>query len=336
MFLLFNLCGVSKYLKMPDFSKYCMVGNYEKILERITNSSGLEKEEIERRIEAKIAKLSGLISRDGAAQIIAAELGISFDNEKLKINELLPGMRKVNVVGKVINLFPVRSFVRNDKEGKVANLVIADDTSNIKVVLWDTNHIELIEKEKITNEKVIEIVNGSVRDSEIHLGSFSELKLSNEIFEEVKTEKVIREKNIIDFKISDNASTRAFIVQVFDPRFFNVCSECKKKVTNEGDSFVCAEHGKVAPERRALINIVLDDGTETIRSVLFHDNLSSLGITELDNPEMLVQQRENLLGKEMVFSGNVRTNKFFNNQEFIVNEAKNIDLDGLIVNLEGK
>jgi len=54
--------------------------------------------------------LAGLISQEGAAQIVAAELGINFDNEKLKINELLPGMRKVNVVGKVINLFPVRTF----------------------------------------------------------------------------------------------------------------------------------------------------------------------------------------------------------------------------------
>ena len=60
-------------------------GNYENLLRKIANSSGLEKEEIERRVEAKRAKLSGLISKDGAAQVIAAELGISFDNEQLKI-----------------------------------------------------------------------------------------------------------------------------------------------------------------------------------------------------------------------------------------------------------
>ena len=90
-------------------------GNYDKIVEKISKSSGLEKEEIERRIEAKRAKLAGLISKEGAAQVIAAELGISFDNEKLKINELLSGMRKVNVVGKIINLFPVRSFTTKRK-----------------------------------------------------------------------------------------------------------------------------------------------------------------------------------------------------------------------------
>ena len=54
-------------------------GNYDKIIEKISKSSGLEKEEIERRIAAKRAKLAGLISKEGAAQVIAAELGISFD-----------------------------------------------------------------------------------------------------------------------------------------------------------------------------------------------------------------------------------------------------------------
>lgn len=309
-------------------------GNYQKILEKIAKSSGLEKEEIQRRVEAKRAKLSGLISEDGAAQIIAAELGINFDNERLKIEELLPGMRKINTLGKVINLFPVRTFMRNNQENKVANFIIADDTSNIKVVLWDTNHIELIEKGKIRGGSVVEILNGSVRENEIHLGSFSELKLSEESLEDVKTERVVNEKPIVNFKISDNVKTRAFIVQIFDPRFFNVCPECKKKVTQEGDRFLCAEHGKVTGEKRALINIIIDDGTETIRGAVFHDNLSELGINDLENASVLEQQKENLLGKEMLFSGNVRMNKFFNNPEFIVEKVQEINLDELISKLE--
>lgn len=311
-------------------------GNYEKILEKIANSAGLEKGEIEKKIEAKRSRLAGLISREGAAQVIAAELGISFENEKLKIDELLPGMRKVNVTGKVLSLFPVRTFVRNEKESKVANLIIADETSNIKVVLWDMHHIELIEKGEVTENKVIELLNATVRDNEIHLGNFSELKLSNELLENVQTEKVVQDKNIVDFNIGDDLKTRSFIVQAFDPRFFNVCSECKKKVTPEGDSFMCAEHGKVAPEKRALINIVLDDGTESIRAVLFHDLLPNLGLTALEDPEKLSNQKQDLLGKELVFSGNVRNNKFFNTPEFIVNNLSEVDLNELIKGFEEK
>ena len=247
-----------------------MEGNYERILEKLATTSGVEKEEIERRVEAKRAKLSGLISKEGAAQVIAAELGISFDDEQLKIEELLPGMRKVHVIGKVINLSPVRTFTtKKGEEGKVVNIFLADDTSNIKVVLWDTNHIALIEKQEIKNGSVVEISNGGIRDNELHLGSFSEIKLSNETFENVKSEKIVKEKTISDFKISDNVGVRAFVVQAFEPRFFNVCSECKKKVVPEGEDFVCAEHGKVAPEKRAILNLVIDDGTESIRAVFF-------------------------------------------------------------------
>jgi len=313
-----------------------LVGNYDKILGKIAGASGLEKEEIERRVEAKRAKLSGLISCEGAAQVVAAELGISFDNEKLKIEELLPGMRKVNVVGKVIELSPVRHFSKAGREGKVANFVIADETSNIKVVLWDTNHIDLIEKNQVGKGTVVEISNAGMRENELHLGSFSELKISDEKLDNIISERVVREKSIFDFKNMENLKTRAFIVQVFDPRFFEVCPECKKKGTAEGDSYVCVQHGKVIPEKRALINLVLDDGSETIRAVLFHEAISSLGLTDLENTESMEKQKQELLGKEMVFVGNVRKNKMFENLEFVVDKAYELNIEELIKELESR
>ncbi len=315
-----------------------MIGNYDKLIERISKSSGLEKEEIERRIEAKRAKLSGLISKEGAAQVIAAELGISFDNEKLKIGELLPGMRKVNLVGKVINLFPVRTFSKNGKDGKVANLIVADETSNIKVVLWDVNHIALIENGEILEGKVVEISNASMRDNEVHLGGFSEIKIINEDIKGVIEDRVIHGKNISDLKNSDSAKVRAFIVQSFDPRLFDVCPQCRKKVVQETGGFSCEQHGKVIPERRALFNLVLDDGTETIRAVIFSDNFSKVGLIDWNSgdTEKLSMQRYDLLGKEMLFSGNIRNNKFFNNNEFIIDNIEEINLDSLIADLEKK
>lgn len=308
--------------------------NYERMVRTISKTSGLDTTEIEQRIEAKKEKISGLISNEGAAQIVAAELNVSFDNEKLKINELSSNMKRVNVIGKIINLFPVRTFTRNDQESKVANFIIADETSNTKVVLWDINHIVMIEEGKIKVDSVVEISNANVRGDEVHLGSFSELKLSDEILENVRTEKIVKEKNISDLRISSDVSVRAFIVQIFDPRFFNVCIECKKKVIPEGDGFVCSEHGKVVNEKKALINIVLDDGTETIRAVLFHERISDLGLEDLENTENLNRKKQELLGKEMIFTGSVRMNKFFDNHEFIVDEVKETNIDELIKKLE--
>ena len=315
-----------------------MIGNYEKILEKIAKNSGLSIDEVERRIEAKRAKLSGLISREGAAQVIAAELGISFDNEKLKINELLPGMRKVNVVGKVIRIFPVRTFSRNGKDNKVANMIIADDTANIKVVLWDANHISQIETGKIADGTVVGISNGSMRESEIHLGSFSDIKPVNEEIGNIVLEKMSAEKDIANVQNSDRVKLRAFIIQTFEPRFFEICPECKKRAIKDDDGFLCEQHGRVAPDRRALVNIVLDDGTETMRTVVFSDNFPKLGLSSWneEDPERLALQRQDLLGKEMLFSGDVRTNKFFNNIELIVDQIEEINLDALIKSLEKK
>jgi replication factor A1 len=305
--------------------------NYERIVSKIASVSGIPYEEVLRKIEAKRAKLSGLISQEGAAQIVAAELGVSFDNEKLKINELLPGMRKVNLVGKIINLFPVRSFkTQKGDEGKVLNLVLADDTSNVKVVLWDVNHISLVENGEISEGHIVEISNASVRDGEIHLGSFSSFKSSEEELKNVVLEKVVKEKEISNLNISDNARVRAFVVQSFEPRFFQINKETGKKPTEDDIA------RGVPVEKRALINVVLDDGTETIRAVVFHENLKKLGLTDLEDETKRLLQKENLIGKEFIFSGIVRKNNFFNNEEFIIDDVKEVNLDELINVLESK
>ncbi|MBS3099242.1 DUF2240 family protein [Candidatus Pacearchaeota archaeon] len=106
--------------------------NYSKLLDRIIRSSNLPLEEIEKRIEAKKAKLSGLISKEGAAQIVAAELGINFDQERVKISEIVQGMKRVNTIGKIVRMNPVRAYNKNGKEGKVASFLLADETSNIR------------------------------------------------------------------------------------------------------------------------------------------------------------------------------------------------------------
>src|SRR4030042_2321553 len=269
-----------------------VIGNYERIVEKIAKYSGLKIEEVDRKIEAKRAKLSGLISKEGAAQIVAAELGINFENEKLKIEELLPGMRKIGICGKIITLFPVRTFkTQKGEEGKILNFILADETSNIKVVLWDTNHIALIEKGEVNEGDVVDISNASMRENEMHLGSFSEFKKSNKELGEVKKDRIVKEKSIIDFKIGDQLSVRAFIVQAFQPRFFEVSKETGRKMTED-------EKAQGVPtDKRALINIVIDDGTETMRTVLFNEDLSSLGLKDLENPERLSFQMEALLGK---------------------------------------
>jgi len=309
-----------------------MEGNYQQLIEFISENSGVSVSEIERKIEAKRAKLAGLISKEGAAQVIAAELNISFDKQMIKLSQIVPGMRKINLIGKIINLFPVREYTKNGRSGRVASFVLADDTSNTRVVLWDENHIDLIAKGQITNESVVEITNSSVRNGEIHLSSFSEIKLSNKSMENIVVEKPIFEKTIISFNANDKVSTRAFVVRMFEPRFFEVCPECRRKVSEMGE---CQEHGKVSPEKRALLNFIMDDGTDSIRSVIFSDVLEKImSKEELENQELFAVKKKELLGKEMMITGQVRKNSMFDSNEFVVENIGEVDVDKLIEDLE--
>jgi hypothetical protein len=42
---------------------------------------------------------------------------------------------------------------------------------------------------------------------------------------------------------------------------------------------------KVSAEKRALVSLVLDDGTDSIRAVVFQENLEKLGFNILENQE---------------------------------------------------
>ena len=160
------------------------------------------------------------------------------------------------------------------------------------------------------------------------MGSFAELKVSSEEFPEVMTEKPVTKKNIMGFNVGDSVNTRAFIVQSFDPRFYDAHPETGKKITEEDIA------GGISGEKRAILNVVIDDGTENIRAVLFHDMVQKLGLTEYENAELMTQQKENLMGKEVIIGGNVRMNSYFNNPELIVNSVEDIDVEKLIMELE--
>lgn len=275
--------------------------NYSILLEKISRYSGLSSAEIEEKVESKKAKLSGLISREGAAQIVAAELGISFENEVVKINELSNGLRRANVIGKITSTFPVREFSKNGRSGKFASFTLGDETSNTRVVLWDSNHVSLIEDGSLAQGNVVEIRGASFKNNELHLSAFSDIKVSDAKLDSVKETAQLVSGNFEDACEGALIKARAFIVQTFEPRFFD-----SKK--NEG-------------EKGVLLNIVLDDGTATMRSVLFGENIKKLLSVEdkdLFSLDVLNSKRAEIIGDEKIFSGGFRMNSFSNSLEFSV------------------
>ena len=59
----------------------------------------------------------------------------------------------------------------------------------------------------------------------------------------------------------------------------------------------CQEHGKIVPEKRALLNFIMDDGTDSIRSVIFSDVLEKImSKEELENQELFAVKKKDFLG----------------------------------------
>jgi ssDNA-binding replication factor A large subunit len=234
-----------------------------------------------------------------------------------------------------MNIFPVREFEKNDRKGKVANFILADDSGSTRVVLWDVNHIELIENGTIKVGDVVEIRNGSTRDSEIHLSSFGELKKSVVVMDEVKNSPSVSEVGLDEARQGMSIKVRGVVVQVFQPRFYSVCPSCNKKgLLGDDGIFKCVEHGVVEKKDRAILNFVIDDGSESMRVVMFSDQIKALVPEEdLKDEVKAAAFRDDFLGSEIFLSGRVNRNQLFNNLEIVANGVERVDVEALIVEL---
>jgi len=307
---------------------------FDDLIKKIKEKSNISEEEINKKIEEKMDKLSGLISKEGAAHIIANELGIKILEEgKLKIKNILVGMRDVEFLGKVLQLYSVNEFKRKDgTPGKVGSFILGDETGEIRVAAWG-NHADKVKE--IKQDDIIKIKSGYVRDNngrkEVHLGDRSEIILNpeGEDIKTIKREEKSERKNIKDLKENEqNISVLGTVVQVFDPRFFEVCPECGKRIRMKDDKFNCEEHGQVEPDFSYVFNVFLDDGTDNIRVTCFRNQMEELTGKKREDilkyrtsPDLFEKVKNELLGNIVKFSGRVNKNEMFDRLEFIANRV---------------
>jgi len=304
---------------------------YDQILEKITKEANISEDEINEKINSKMKQLSGLISKEGAAHIVANELGIKlFDSfsGKLQIKNIVSGLRNVETVGKVTQTYELREFTTNERQGKVASFVMGDETGSIRVVMWG-NQADNISN--IKADTIVKIIGSYVKVNngfnELHLNERSKLIINPE-GETVEVKQNISERKSINQLTENSYSVEILstIVQVFDPRFFEVCPQCNKRVKNEDGSFMCREHKQVDPDYSYVLNLIADDGTETIRTVFFRETMEKLLnsnkekiLQYKENPEKFEEKKTELLGNIIKINGRVKKNLFFDRLELVVN-----------------
>jgi replication factor A1 len=94
----------------------------------------VSEEEFREAVEQKVEQMGGLADEETAAMLIAHELG---EGEVSGIAEIEAGMEEVKFLAKVTSVGEVRTFERDDGEGTVLNIDVADETGSVRVALWD-------------------------------------------------------------------------------------------------------------------------------------------------------------------------------------------------------
>ncbi|MFA6088877.1 MAG: OB-fold nucleic acid binding domain-containing protein [Candidatus Woesearchaeota archaeon] len=311
------------------------------IISRICDKTGLSSDEVQRRVKDKVSELSDYITEEGAAHIVANELGVKLFESltgKFKISKLISGMRSVELDCKVIAKYDAKAFTTKDgREGKVGSVQVSDETGQVRCTLWGsvTDKLSEINIGDILRIKQAYAKLSNIGRVELHLNDNSEIEINPEGVTVSASEsaasgvvyerkKATRKKIMQLTKNEDNVEICGFVVSVYEPRFFEIDPKSGRRVRLRGDKFYNDEGEEVKPGYSCVMNVIVDDGSENIRVVCFKNqmlNLCEIGEADLqmlrENPQNFESVKNSILGKPVRLVGKVVKNEMFDRIEFM-------------------
>ncbi len=146
----------------------------------------ITQEQILEKLQAERARTGGLLGDETLLRLIAAKFGVQVQQNTihnsgiLSTNRLFAGLYDVTVAGRLIAVFPAKTFQGAEKSGKFATLMLADNEGILRVVLWNEK-AELVEKGELKAGQAVRLVHGYTREdrygkTELHLGTKSQIE----------------------------------------------------------------------------------------------------------------------------------------------------------------
>jgi len=317
----------------------------EEILIKIEKETNTSREELLEKISRKQKSLSGLVSLEGAAHLVAKDLGLDLLEKmerRLEMKNVMSGMKNVNVIGRVFRISNINEFKRsNGSSGRVANIYLGDNTGHLRLALWD-KQVSVVEDGLVKLGGIVQVINALARenvfgDIEISIGKYGSIKPFEEnidlpSMEELNDRLTSGPRTISIKNITKGVfEIKGTIVQVFKSNFiFNVCPICGNKVEEVEGKFECSEHKKVVPSPALVISAVIDDGTSNMRVVFFRELAEKMLSTQVNELANLDKEKihelieEKLLGKQLLLLGRVKKNKIFDRLELIASDFKGL------------
>ena len=146
----------------------------------------ISQEQILERLQAERTRTGGLLGDETLLRLIAAKYGVQVQQNTiqssgtLSTSRLFAGLYDVTVAGRLIAVFPAKTFQGAEKSGKFATLMLADMEGLLRVVLWNEK-AELVEKGELKAGQAVRLLHGYTREdrygkTELHLGSKSQIE----------------------------------------------------------------------------------------------------------------------------------------------------------------
>jgi replication factor A1 len=161
----------------------------------------ITKEQILDKLAAERTRTGGLLGDETLLRLIAAKFGVQVQQNAfqncgvLSTSRLLAGLYDVTVAGRLIAVFPAKTFQGAEKSGKFATLMLADKEGLLRVVLWNEK-AELVERGELKAGQTVRLIHGYTREdrygkTELHLGTKSQVEfvLETQIDEVASVEK---------------------------------------------------------------------------------------------------------------------------------------------------
>lgn len=226
----------------------------------------ISRDQVLTRLEKEKQKTGGLISDEALLKMIAAEFGCEFakneaDISSLLIKDLFPGLNNVTVAGRVLAVFPLRTF-DGAKKGKLAALLIGDKSGVLRVVLWNEK-TALLETKEIEVGRLVSFSHAYTREYaggkvELHVSEKSEAKSIPENSKNHAYPEIRRFMIKIDQLPSIRGDKRAIFAGTVKSVFPASTFERKD-----------SSHGKV-------MRFVMEDSTGTISVVVWNEKADEL------------------------------------------------------------
>jgi replication factor A1 len=146
----------------------------------------ISQEQIIEKLQAERARTGGLLADETLLRLIAAKFGVVVQQNTihncgiLSTSRLFAGLYDVAVSGRLIAVFPAKTFQGAEKSGKFAILILGDKEGILRVVLWNEK-AELIERGELKAGQTVRLVHGYTREdrygkTELHLGNKSQIE----------------------------------------------------------------------------------------------------------------------------------------------------------------